>query len=280
MAPSRSITPPPLTITPARAARETPEINATGAARISGHGVATTNTARARTGSPEIAQASAATSAVNGQEDDRVAVGKAHERRLLGLHLPHQPYEGGVGALATRAGPPAASKASPAFVVPLRTTPPREYDDRQRLSGQRRLVDGRVPGDDDAVDGNDFTRPHEDDVPDRHVVDRYLGNRALPPHVGDARSALDERRQLAARAAARPILEPVATGEHQRDNGSRGVLPEREGARHGDERDRVDADVASQERAQRPTTRAARASGPPWPPRATSPASLLAGQVE
>ena len=42
---------------PRFAARETPEMRATGAARISGHGVATTSTARARTGSPLSAQA-------------------------------------------------------------------------------------------------------------------------------------------------------------------------------------------------------------------------------
>ena len=66
--PSCSITPPPLTITPARAARETPEMSAIGAARISGHGVATTNTASARTGSPESAQASPATTAVTGRK--------------------------------------------------------------------------------------------------------------------------------------------------------------------------------------------------------------------
>ena len=57
--PSVSIAPAPLTITPLRAARERPETSAIGAARISGHGVATTTTASARTGSPLIAQASA-----------------------------------------------------------------------------------------------------------------------------------------------------------------------------------------------------------------------------
>ncbi len=66
--PSRSITPAPLTRTPARAARETPERRAIGAARISGQGVATTKTASARTGSPEAAQAAAATATVRGRK--------------------------------------------------------------------------------------------------------------------------------------------------------------------------------------------------------------------
>ena len=66
--PSRSITPPPLTTTPMRAARETPESRAIGAARISGQGVATTNTVSARTGSPDTAHATAATTAVSGRK--------------------------------------------------------------------------------------------------------------------------------------------------------------------------------------------------------------------
>ena len=55
--PSRSIAVDPFAMMPRFAARETPEMRATGAARISGHGVATTSTARARTGSPLSAQA-------------------------------------------------------------------------------------------------------------------------------------------------------------------------------------------------------------------------------
>ena len=58
----------PLTMTPARAARETPETSATGAARMSGQGVATTSTARARTGSPLAAHAAAAITSVTGRK--------------------------------------------------------------------------------------------------------------------------------------------------------------------------------------------------------------------
>ena len=43
-------------------------MSAIGAARISGQGVATTNTASARTGSPENAQASKATTVVRGRK--------------------------------------------------------------------------------------------------------------------------------------------------------------------------------------------------------------------
>ena len=66
--PRASITGAPLTMMPRRAARETPETSATGAARIRGQGVATTSTARARTGSPLAAQAIAASTSVTGRK--------------------------------------------------------------------------------------------------------------------------------------------------------------------------------------------------------------------
>ncbi len=66
--PIASIAPPPLTMIPRRAARETPEMIAIGVARISGQGVATTSTAKARTSSPETIQAAAATTTVTGRK--------------------------------------------------------------------------------------------------------------------------------------------------------------------------------------------------------------------
>ena len=66
--PRRSIAVPPLTITPARAARERPEMSAIGAARMSGHGVATTITASPRFASPPAAQAAPATASETGRK--------------------------------------------------------------------------------------------------------------------------------------------------------------------------------------------------------------------
>ena len=62
----RSSTPPFLTTTPRRAAADSPDTKATGAARISGHGVATTRTATARS-APPTAQAAPATASVSGR---------------------------------------------------------------------------------------------------------------------------------------------------------------------------------------------------------------------
>ena len=63
---SASRAPPPLTMMPRFAERLMPETMAMGAASSSGQGVATTRTARARTGSPEMAQAMPAMTSVSG----------------------------------------------------------------------------------------------------------------------------------------------------------------------------------------------------------------------
>ena len=83
-APSCSIAPPPLTRMPRRAAREMPEMSAIGAARINGHGVATTTTARARTGSPLTSHAIPGDERVSG----RKIVAYRSARRTNGARSP------------------------------------------------------------------------------------------------------------------------------------------------------------------------------------------------
>ena len=65
---SVSIALPPLIRMPSLAARDRPATIATGTARISGQGVATTSTATARTGSPVISQAAAASATVTARK--------------------------------------------------------------------------------------------------------------------------------------------------------------------------------------------------------------------
>ena len=62
----RSSTPPFFTTIPRRAAADRPETRATGAARMSGHGVATTRTATARA-APPSAHATPATARLSGR---------------------------------------------------------------------------------------------------------------------------------------------------------------------------------------------------------------------
>ena len=111
--PSASIAAAPLTITPRRAARETPETSAIGAARISGHGVATTTTASARTGSPLAAHARARGEQRQREEERGVAVGEPHERRARALGALDEADERGVGGLRRPVASPAARRARP-----------------------------------------------------------------------------------------------------------------------------------------------------------------------
>ena len=103
----RSRAPPPLMTTPICAARDSPDMIAIGAASSSGHGVATTSTATARTGSPLTAQATAGQDQRERNEVDGEPIGGAHERRRRGLGLLDQPYH----ARRTWNPPPPRSRA-------------------------------------------------------------------------------------------------------------------------------------------------------------------------
>ena len=96
---SVSSAPPPLTMIPRLAAREMPATIAIGTARINGHGVATTSTDSARTGSPVDRHATAGDHERDRDEDQRVPVGEPHGRRPLPLRLLHEPHDPGVGAV-------------------------------------------------------------------------------------------------------------------------------------------------------------------------------------
>ena len=97
---SASSGPPPLIRMPWRAARETPAMKATGAARISGQGVAATSTASPRSGSPDEQPRRAGDDQRHRQQQQRVAVGEPNERRLRRLRRGHHPDDAGIGAFA------------------------------------------------------------------------------------------------------------------------------------------------------------------------------------
>ena len=195
--PSVSIAPAPLTITPARAARERPETSAIGAARISGHGVATTTTASARTGSPLNAQARPATRIVAGRKNAGVAVGHPHERRALRLGLLDQPHERRVRALA--GGPVGADVERRAGVC---RTAEHRHPARgrlgQRLAAERARVDHRLGADDRSVDRNDLAGPHE------RRRRRPAPGRPAPPR-GDHRPAAARPSGRAGSARSAPV---------------------------------------------------------------------------
>ena len=222
-------------------------MNAIGAARISGHGVATTSTATARRGLPLIAHADPATHERHGQEDGGIAIGHPDERRLALLRVAHQPHERRIRAARCRrrgleleglAGVRAAALRCRAGVQRA----------RQRLACQRRVVDDGLGAQDDAVGWDHLAGPDEQAVSHLHLLDsNSLDGIAVDP-VRPLRRPVDEERQLPAGAPLGIELERVPAGEHQRDHGPRQVLAERQRAGHGEKRDRIDADVTVKQR--------------------------------
>jgi hypothetical protein len=115
----RSSTPPLLTTTPRRAAADSPETKATGAARMSGHGVATTRTATARS-APPAAQAIPATARVSGRNHiayrSASRTNGACDRSASETSRTMPAYVLSAALVSAR-----RSNGPPAFSVPLRT---------------------------------------------------------------------------------------------------------------------------------------------------------------
>jgi hypothetical protein len=169
----------------------------------------------------------------DGQEDARVAVGHAHQRRPLGLGLLHQAHERGVGALGRRAVRADVERragvrraAQRGHAVPQRH--------RQRLATERAGVDDCLVADDRAVDGDHFARAHEHDVAPRDRLDRHLLQRRVDVPAPDPWCSFDQSGELAACAAGRRRLECGAAGEHQADHRAGKLLVQRERSNHGD----------------------------------------------
>ena len=219
-------------------------MRAIGAARMSGHGVATTKTASARTGSPEIAHAMPATDSRDGEEDRGVAVREPHEGRPLLLGLLDQTDECGVGAFC--GGPDGADLESTARTCGAASHLAALVDgDGEWFAGKRRLVDDRLVGLDHAVDRDDLPRSHEHVIADLDVIDRNFVYAVCSPDERDARSSLHQSGQFALGAAIRCLLERVAAGEHERDDRTRQVFAQRERTCHCDECDSIDPNVAA-----------------------------------
>ena len=119
---------------------------------------------------------------------------------------------------------------------------------RQRLAGQRRLVDDGLVTLHETVHRHDLAGSHEDDISLHYLVDRHLLERVITADEGAAGRALDEGGQLASRTPVRDRLERVTAGEHESDDRAGEILAQRQRTGHRDERDRVDADVAPPQR--------------------------------
>ena len=208
---SVSIALPPLIRMPRLAARDSPATSATGTARISGQGVATTSTATARTGSPVSPQAAPASATVTARNRQRVAVGQPRHRRARMLRRLHQPDDAGIGALvgAVRGqhveGVADIGRAAEHGVAGLEP-------DRQRLAGERRLIEHRHALGHRAVHRHHIAAAHQQPVAGHDELERDLVERAV---------AMAHRRARHARQAARSFRGARAARQRLRDTGRR-----------------------------------------------------------
>ena len=213
---SVSSAPPPFTMMPRLAAREIPATIAIGAARISGHGVATTSTASARTGSP-LRRPRGAGDRERDRDEDQRRSGRPGGRTGAFSRLRRLAPGGRCPRRCSR--PRSRSRAgrtpAPAFTAPARTWSPRGRSTGPRLAGERRLVEHGASRLEHAVDR---ARPRPSSpAAGRRGATSSIGDRlerAVLVAVGGARRAREERRQLAVRPARRrrpPAHRPVAS---------------------------------------------------------------------
>ena len=120
--------------------------------------------------------------------------------------------------------------------------------DRQRLAGQRRLIDDALLALDHPVHRHDLTGTHDQTVAGHDHLDRHLDEAVAPPHQRISGRPLDQHGQLARRPPVSPLLERVPAGQHQRHHRARQVLAQRKRPGHRHQRDRINTDIAPQQR--------------------------------
>ena len=171
----------------------------------------------------------------------------------------------------------ATSNAPCVFSVPAKTSSPMPFFGRQRLAGNRTLIDPRRAAEDAPVDGDPVAGPHDDDVVGPNVRDVYFLLVVSAADAGRMRPKFQQAGDARARAADGEIFQRLAD-EHDEDDFGRDEEPRRrigpapadpQGG-HGREADgQVGGDLAARAgRVRRPSTWETRRSGPAaWPDR-------------
>ncbi len=184
------------------------------------------------------------------QQQEGITVGEADEGSLRGLRRRYHAHDAGIGARPRRRG-----RAHLEGLAGIERTaqrrlagPPRHRD---RLAGQRRLVDDGGGAGDDAVDRDDFAGAHENGIADRDRLDRHVFEKAVGAvPMRDAGRAVNQGFEVALGAGDREVLEHVAARIHHRDDDAGEVLAEQQSRGHRHEGDGIDADAAGEKVAQ------------------------------
>ncbi len=173
-------------------------------------------------------------------------VGQPHERRLGGLRCRHQTHDTRIGAFASGRRHRQVEGLADVQRAAEDGGSARLHD-RYRFACQCRLVDRCRTRCDDAVDRNNFSGPHQKLVANGDVRYRHLLDAVTDAAMRLTRRAIDQRAQIMLGAGNSDILEYVAAGIHQRDDGAGQGLTERKGAAHRHQRDRIDSEPAGQQ---------------------------------
>ena len=112
--------------------------------------------------------------------------------------------------------------------------------DRDRLAGQRRLIDHGARTQNDPVDGDHLAGAHENDVAYSHLFNWNVGNRRILTTMGNSWSAIDQRLQVPLGPGDGEVLQDIAARIHHGDNDPGEVLAKSQSGRHRDESDGID----------------------------------------
>ena len=96
--------------------------------------------------------------------------------------------------------------------------------DGTRLTGEHRFIHAALAADDDAVDGNAFSRPHEDDVGPPDLLNRELDLARVAQHARRLRLQVDQSPQRRRRASLRPCFDEIAEQDERDDEDDRLVV--------------------------------------------------------
>ena len=180
------------------------------------------------------------------KQQQRIAIREADKRCLRGLSRIDQPDDACVRAFTRRSrGPnferlPCVDRTAPRqFSLPARN--------RDRFTGQHRLIDHRARTDDDPVDRDHLTGPHQNDVAYNHLLNWDVGNRRILPTMGNSRSTIDQGLQVAFGSGDCKVLQYIAACIHHGDNDPCQILAKSKSGGHRDESDCIDPHATRQE---------------------------------
>ena len=197
-------------------------------------------------GSPDSSQAPPATTRAIGKQQQRITIRQADKRRLRGLRRIHHPDDTGIGAFACRCpGPNFEGLAGVDRTAPRRLSLPAR--DRDRLAGQRRLIDHGAGTQNDPVDRDYLAGAHQNDVAHDHLFNWNVSDRRSLTTMGNSRSAIDQRLQVALGAGDGKVLQHIAACIHHGDNDPGQILAKGKSRGHRDESDGVDPHAPRQE---------------------------------